>query len=83
MSSPEPEARFDCLDAQMAAAQADLKAYAHNLPRDGGWSCCLAIEEAWTLDGYPPVVVTTVLSEIANGKSFDAALEWALTPEAK
>lgn len=81
MTAPVVEWRFDDRDAQVAAAKADLKAYWHNLARFGGEGCCLAIEEAWTVDGYPPEIVTAVLSEIADGKSLDDALEFALYPK--
>ena len=47
-------------DAEIAAA--DLKAYAHNLARVGGEACCLAIEEAWGLAGFPPEIVSGVLA---------------------
>lgn len=61
-------------DAERAAAEADLKAYAHNLARFGGEDCCLAIERAWGLDGYPPEIVSTVLAEVADGGTLDAAI---------
>ena len=69
---------YDGWDAQMAAAAADLKAYAHNLARFGGEDCCLAIEEAWGLAGYPPQVVTDALNMVAGGKGVDDAIEAAL-----
>lgn len=60
------------------AAEADLKAYAHNLARFGGEACCLAIEEAWGLAGYPPEIVSTVLAAVADGEGVDSALLKAL-----
>ena len=75
------QAQYDGWDAQMAAADADLKAYAHNLARDGGEACCLEIEKAWSLDGLPPEVVSSVLSRIAGGASFDAAFDAAISPQ--
>jgi len=76
------QAQYDGWDAQMAAADADLKAYAHNLARFGGEGCCLAIEKAWSLEGLPPEVVSDVLSRIAGGASFDAAFDAATSPQA-
>jgi len=58
----------------MAAAEADLKAYAHNLARNGGEDCCLAIEEAWGLAGYPPEIVTSVLAQVAEGETLGTAI---------
>ena len=66
--------RFDAWDARMAAADADLKAYAHNMAM-GNDRCCLAIEEAWGIAGLPPEIVSGVLAAISEGASIDAALE--------
>lgn len=66
-------------DANMAAAQADLKAYAHAMMQPNGWRACLAIEEAWELDGYPPAVVSEVLAAVADGDEFDDAMDRALS----
>lgn len=63
-------------DAEIA--QADLKAYVAAMMSPTGWRACLAIEEAWDLDGYPPQVVTEVLGLIADGGSMDDALDVAL-----
>lgn len=64
-------------DAEIA--QADLAAYIHAMAQPNGWRACLAIEEAWDLDGYPPQVVTEVLWEVANmGADFCEALDRAL-----
>lgn len=60
------------------AAAADAKAYAHNLPRDGGDRCCQVIEQAWGLEGYPPQIVTATLCGIAEGMTFGEALDDAL-----
>ena len=59
-------------DAEIAAA--DLKAYAHNLARVGGEACCLAIEEAWGLAGFPPEIVSGVLAGVAGGWSVEGAI---------
>lgn len=61
-------------DIERAAAAADLEAYAHNLSRFGGEDCCLAIEEAWGLAGYPPEIVSGVLADVAAGWSLDGAI---------
>lgn len=74
------QARFDAWDARMAAAEADLKTYAQNLARFGGEDCCLAIEEAWGLAGYPPQVVTEFLAAVAGGLSDEAAIAKAISP---
>lgn len=58
----------------MAAAKADLQAYAHNLARFGGEGCCLAIERAWGLEGYPPEIVSGVLADVASGWSVAGAI---------
>ena len=63
-------------DAEMA--EADLRAYAKALPSPTGLSACVAIEQAWDLFGYPPQVVTEVLSAVAAGAGFDDALDAAL-----
>lgn len=73
--------RFDAWDSRMAAAQADAKAYVHNLAA-GNDRCCLAIEEAWGLAGYPPQVVSTFLAEVAGGASDEAAEATALSSPA-
>jgi hypothetical protein len=65
----------------MALAQQDLDAYAQAMAQPNGWRRCLTIEEAWDLDGYPPAVVSEVLSSVADGCSFDDALETALSSE--
>jgi hypothetical protein len=74
------QSRFDAWDARMAAADADLKAYAHNLAQ-GNDHCCLAIEEAWGLAGLPPFAVSTVLAGIAGGLTDDEAFERLTTPD--
>lgn len=63
-------------DAEIA--QADLDAYVHAMAQPNGWRACLAIEEAWELDGYPPQVVTEVLWDVANGANLDDAMDRAL-----
>ena len=73
--------RFDAWDANIAAAQADLKAYVHAMMQPNGWRACLAIEEAWELDGYPPEIVTGVLDLVAGGEGADAALKKMLAPD--
>lgn len=60
------------------AAEADAKAYAYNLRRYGGETCCEVIEQAWGLEGYPPEIVTGTLCGIAEGMTFDEALADAL-----
>jgi hypothetical protein len=64
-------------DAEIA--EADLKAYSAAMLSPTGWRACLAIEEAWELDGYPPAVVTEVLHAVATGGNADDALEAALS----
>lgn len=68
------QAQYDGWEAQMWAADADLKAYAHNLARFGGEACCLAIEEAWGLAGFPPEIVSGVLADVAGGWSVEGAI---------
>lgn len=65
-------------DDLMSRAQQDMKAYIHAMMQPNGWRVALRIEEDWALDGYSPAVVSEVLSEVANGKSFDEALTYAL-----
>lgn len=64
-------------DAEIA--DADLKAYTKAMMSPNGWKACLAIEQAWELDGYPPQVVTEVLSAVASGVNLDDAMDAALS----
>lgn len=36
---------------------------------------CLAIEKEWGLDGFPPSVVTKVLSIVGEGETIERAME--------
>lgn len=75
--------QFDAWDAQMAAADADLKAYVALMRNPDALDAFIAIEKAWDLFGYTPEIVCTVLSSVAGGQGFDAALDAALGPPAQ
>lgn len=49
-------------------------AYARNMAH-GRADVCFAIEQAWGLDGLPPEAVSTILTALADGMTFDAAFE--------
>lgn len=68
-------------DLDRAAAEADLKAYAHNLAI-GNDRCCLAIEAAWGLGGLPPEIVSCILAAVSEGASAEAALARWTAPSA-
>lgn len=71
--------RFDAWDAQMAAADADLKAYVALMRNPDAFDAFIAIEKAWDLFGYAPEIVCTVLHAVAGGQGFDAALDAVLS----
>lgn len=54
-------------------AELDLKRYAKSL-RTGDYVTGLNIETAWGLNGYPPEIVSNVLSCVATGLALDAAI---------
>lgn len=72
------QAQYDGWDAQMWAADADLKAYVALMRNPDALDAFIAIEKAWDLYGYTPEIVCTVLSSVAGGMGFDAALDAAL-----
>lgn len=72
------QAQHDGWDAQMWAADADLKAYVALMRNPDALDAFIAIEKAWDLYGYTPEIVCTVLSSVAGGMGFDAALDAAL-----
>lgn len=63
----------------LEAAEADLKAYAHNMAK-GNDRACLAIEEAWGLAGLPPETVSCILAGVSEGATLDDAFERWTTP---
>ena len=46
--------------------------------KNGNSSLALLIERKYELDGYPPDIVTTVLSAVVGGKNMDIAIDEAL-----
>jgi len=72
------QAQYDGWEAQMWAADADLKAYVALMRNPDALDAFIAIEKAWDLYGYTPEIVCTVLSSVAGGMGFDAALDAAL-----
>lgn len=65
--------------AQLAIA--DSVAYGAAMRRDD-LNACIAIERRWGLFGYPPEMVSTVLSAVAAGQDLDIAITAYLQPEA-
>lgn len=55
-------------------ALSDLKKY-NRMMVNGDASGCLAIEEEWGLDGFPPSIVTKVLREISEGEPIARVME--------
>lgn len=64
--------------AQLAIA--DVAAYAQAMRRND-LHACTAIEQRYGLYGYPPEMVSTVLSSVARGQDLDIAVAACLEPE--
>lgn len=66
------------MDSTKAANQAesDLKQYARAM-RTANYERAIEIEQGWGLCGYPPEIVSTVLSAVATGLPLDAAIREA------
>lgn len=52
----------------------DLARY-NRMTVGGNTDGCLAIEKEWGLDGFPPSVVTSVLSNVGSGETIERAME--------
>lgn len=67
------------MSAQHTPEQADhdLKQYGRAL-RTGSTMSAIAIEKRWELYGYPPEIVSNVLSCVATGLPLSAALDEVL-----
>lgn len=57
-------------------AQNDLSRYGRAM-RTSGYQVAVEIEKFWGLYGYPPEIVSTVLSCVATGLPLDAAINEA------
>lgn len=64
------------MNEQARMAESDLTKYARAL-RTGGAVTAVEIEERWGLYGYPPEIVSDVLSCVATGLPLDAAISEA------
>jgi hypothetical protein len=58
----------------MDEAAEDLDLYCKLLAANNVHAC-LQIEKRWGLDGFPPNVVSSVLSRVADGDSLDEAID--------
>lgn len=56
----------------------DLTRYCKAMTQVGGVDTCLAIERRYGLDGYPPSIVTQILSAGARGEDMVAAEDKAI-----
>jgi|Deesub1362B_J571_1020462.scaffolds.fasta_scaffold01486_8 hypothetical protein len=61
-----------------ARAKADHERYIAAMIQPNGWQVCARIEQDWALYGYPPAIVSKVLTAVADGQDFDAAEDAAL-----
>lgn len=61
-------------------ARGDLARYGRAM-RTGSFQTAVEIEKSWGLYGYPPEIVSTVLSCVATGLPLDAAIAEATGQE--
>lgn len=79
MLAVEDERDVDSIPGESTAelskkALSDLEKY-NRMTVGGNTDGCLIIEEYWGLDGFPPSIVTEVLSIVGEGETIEMAME--------